>query len=117
MTLDSTSVEFPNIMVSCGAKPPLVYGLLSIGPAESWMRPTFKRLEVKDLGNLEKLVADNIEGIEPGLRVVDSRLVLGQAALDFVALDASGSLVLTARAFMAVGGLLLRHSDLTSTRL
>src|SRR5438034_1242681 len=111
MTLDSTSVEFPNIMVSCGAKPPLVYGLLSIGPAESWMRPTFKRLEVKDLGNLEKLVADNIEGIEPGLRVVDSRLVLGQAAIDLVALDASESLVLIALDFMADEGLLLRAMD------
>src|SRR5438094_753003 len=111
MTLDSTSVEFPDIMVSCGAKPPLVYGLLSIGPAESWMRPTFKRLEVKDLGNLEKLVADNIEGIEPGLRVVDSRLVLGQAAIDLVALDASESLVLIALDFMADEGLLLRAMD------
>src|SRR5207249_3201003 len=111
MTLDSTSVEFPNIMVSCGAKPPLVYGLLSIGPAESWMRPTFKRLEVKDLGNLEKLVADNIEGIEPGLRVVDSRLVLGQAAIDLVALDASESLVLIALDFSADDGLLLRVMD------
>src|SRR5438046_3967497 len=111
MTLDSTSVECPNIMVSCGAKPPLVYGLLSIGPAESWMRPTFKRLEVKDLGNLEKLVADNIEGIEPGLRVVDSRLVLGQASIDLVALGASESLVLIALVFMADEGLLLRAMD------
>src|SRR2546430_1522604 len=104
MTLDRTSVEFPNIMVSCGAKSPLVYGLLPKGPTERWMRPTFKRLEVKDLGNLEKLVADNIEGIEPGLRVVDSRLVLGQAAIDLVALDASESLVLIALGFMAYEG-------------
>jgi hypothetical protein len=75
------------------------------------MRPTFKRLEVKDLSNLEKLVTDNIEGIEPGLRVVDSHLVLGQAAIDLVALDASESLVLVALDFVADEGLLLRAMD------
>ena len=75
------------------------------------MRPTFKRLEVKDLGNLEKLVAENIEGIEPGLRVIDSRLVLGQAAIDLVALDARESLVLVALDFLADEGLLLRAMD------
>src|SRR6058998_2174519 len=52
------------------------------------MKPTFKKLEVPDLSNLEKLVAENIEGIEPGLRVIDARLCLGQAAIDLVALDA-----------------------------
>ena len=31
------------------------------------MRPTFRKLEVKDIGQLEKLIADNVEGIEPGL--------------------------------------------------
>src|SRR5256885_16724577 len=87
-------MKFPVVSSSCEAGHPLVYRLLSTDPTERWMRPTFKRLEVKDLGNLEKLVADNIEGIEPGLRVVDSRLVLGQAAIDLVALDASESLVL-----------------------
>lgn len=75
------------------------------------MRPTFKRLEVRDLGNLEKLVAENIEGIEPGLRVIDSRLVLGQAAIDLVALDAKESLVLVALDFLADEGLLLRAMD------
>jgi hypothetical protein len=29
------------------------------------MRPTFRKLEVKDIGNLERLVADNIDGVEP----------------------------------------------------
>jgi len=45
------------------------------------MRPTFKKLQVKDIGNLEHLVAENIEGIEPGLRVIDSRVCLGHAAI------------------------------------
>jgi len=42
------------------------------------MRPTFRKLEVKDIGDLEKLVAENMEGVEPGLKVVDSRLLLAR---------------------------------------
>ena len=75
------------------------------------MRPTFRKLEVKDIGNLERLVADNIEGIEPGLKLVDSRLLLGQAVIDLVGLDARGSLVLIALDFSADEGLLLRVMD------
>src|SRR5438046_1978029 len=75
------------------------------------MKPTFKKLEVPDLSNLEKLVAENIEGIEPGLRVIDARLCLGQAAIDLVALDARKALVLVALDFTADEGLLLRVMD------
>ena len=75
------------------------------------MRPTFRKLEVKDIGHLEKLVADNVEGIEPGLKVVDSRLLLGQAAIDLVGLDSRGSLALIALDFTADEGLLLRVMD------
>ena len=75
------------------------------------MKPTFKKLEVQDLSNLEKLVAENIEGIEPGLRVIDARLCLGQAAIDLVALDARKALVLVALDFAADEGLLLRVMD------
>src|SRR5437899_11793157 len=75
------------------------------------MKPTFKKLEVPDLSNLEKLVAENIEGIEPGLRVIDARLCLGQAASDLVALDAREALVLVALDFTADEGLLLRVMD------
>src|SRR5881409_4180975 len=104
-------MKFPVVSPSCEAGHPLVYRLLSTDPTETGIRPTFKRLEVKDLGNLEKLVAENIEGIEPGLRVIDSRLVLGQAAIDLVALDARESLVLVALDFLADEGLLLRAMD------
>lgn len=75
------------------------------------MRPTFRKLEVKDIGHLEKLVADNVEGVEPGLKVVDSRLLLGQAAIDLVGLDSRGSLALIALDFTADEGLLLRVMD------
>ena len=75
------------------------------------MRPTFRKLEVKDIGHLEKLVADNVEGVELGLKVVDSRLLLGQAAIDLVGLDSRGSLALIALDFTADEGLLLRVMD------
>ena len=75
------------------------------------MRPTFRKLEVKDIGDLEKLVAENVEGIEPGLQIVDSRLLLGQAAIDLVGLDTRGSLVLIALDFTADEGLLIRVMD------
>ncbi len=78
------------------------------------MRPTFKKLEVKDIGDLERLVAENVEGIEPGLKVIDSRLLLGNAAIDLVGLDAKGSLVLIALDFTADEGLLLRVMDACS---
>lgn len=75
------------------------------------MRPTFRKLEVKDIGHLEKLVADNVEGVEPGLKVVDSRLLLGQAAIDLVGLDSRGSLAMIALDFTADESLLLRVMD------
>src|SRR5947209_638334 len=75
------------------------------------MKPTFRKLEVKDIGNLERLVAENVESIEPGLKIVDSRLVLGQAAIDLVGLDAKGSLALIALDFTTDEGLLLRVMD------
>jgi hypothetical protein len=81
------------------------------------MRPTFKKLQVKDLGNLEHLVAENIEGIEPGLRVIDSRVCLGHAAIDLIAIDSSESLVLVALDFTADEGLLLRGMDAYSWSL
>jgi hypothetical protein len=75
------------------------------------MRPTFRKLEVKDISSLERLIAENVEGVEPGLKVVDSRLLLGQAAIDLIGLDGKGSLVLIALDFTADDGLLLRVMD------
>jgi len=75
------------------------------------MSPMVKKLDVKDLSTLATLVADSIESLEPGLRVVDSRLVLGHAAIDIVALDARHSLVLVALDVAADHDLLLRVMD------
>jgi len=75
------------------------------------MSATCQKLKVKDLGDLEKLVAENIEGIESGLQVIDSRVLLGHAVIDLVGLDAKGALVLIALDFTASEGPLLRAMD------
>jgi hypothetical protein len=75
------------------------------------MSATCQKLEVKDIGDLEKLVAENIEGIESGLQVIDSRVLLGHAVIDLVGLDAKGALVLIALDFIASEGPLLRAMD------
>ena len=67
-----------------------------------------KKRTVTDVGELQSLVADHVAGIEPGLAVLDSRLLLGQATMDVVALDAHGTLVLMAVAFTADEEMLLR---------
>ena len=81
------------------------------------MSATCQEVEVKDIGDLEKLVAKNIEGIESGLQVIDSRVLLGHAAIDLIGLDAKGALVLIALDFTASEGLLLRAMDAHSWRL
>ncbi|MBI4638025.1 MAG: hypothetical protein HY727_16945 [Candidatus Rokubacteria bacterium] len=58
------------------------------------MRHTVRKLEVEGLEQLRQLVSENLDGIEPGLTVIDSRLLLGHATVDLVALDAKRSLVL-----------------------
>ena len=75
------------------------------------MSPTVRRLEVTKLEELAALVAENVEGIELGLTVIDGHLLLGHAAIDLVGLDAKGSLVLIALDFTADEGLLLRGMD------
>ncbi len=75
------------------------------------MSPTLRRLEVTKLEELAALVAEHIEGIELGLKVIDGHLLLGQAAIDLVGVDTKGSLVLIALDFTADEGLLLRGMD------
>ncbi len=72
------------------------------------MRPKFKKLEVKDLRDVEKLVTENAESIEPGLKVIDSCILLGHARIDLVGVDAKDTLVLVALGFNANEEMLLR---------
>lgn len=72
------------------------------------MRVAIKKLDVADIGDLQALVIANIQGIEPGLTVLDSRLLLGHATMDLVAMDANASLVLVALGFSADEEMLLK---------
>src|SRR5213594_3093298 len=93
---------FPDLPRGIPLVPRLLYfraRIASERPGEITMRPTFRKLEVKDISSLEQLVAENVEGIEPGLKIVDTRLLLGQAAIDLVGVDTRNSLVLIALDF------------------
>jgi hypothetical protein len=72
------------------------------------MRLVVKKLEIVDLGQLQSLVIEHIDGIEPGLTVLDSRLLLGHANVDIVAADAQGGLVLVTAGFTADEDMLLK---------
>ena len=72
------------------------------------MRLVVRKLEIPDLGQLQSLVIEHLDGIEPGLTVLDSRLLLGHATVDIVALDADGALVLVTAGFAADEEMLLK---------
>jgi hypothetical protein len=72
------------------------------------MRLVVRKLDVVDLGHLQSLVIEHIDGVEPGLTVLDSRLLLGHATVDVVALDAEGGLVLASVGFNADEEMLLK---------
>jgi hypothetical protein len=60
------------------------------------MKLVATKLEMESVGKMSKLVIENIDAIASDLTVLDSRLLLGNASIDVVALDATGSLVLVA---------------------
>ena len=72
------------------------------------MRLVVKKLEVLDLGQLQSLVIEHLDGIESGLTVLDSRVLLGHATIDIVALDAEGALVLLTAGFTADEDMLMK---------
>src|SRR5688500_5038798 len=60
------------------------------------MKLVATKLEMETVGKMSRLVIDNIDAIAGDLTVLDSRLLLGNANIDVVALDGAGSLVLIA---------------------
>lgn len=72
------------------------------------MRLAVQKLEVRDSEQMQSIVIENIDGIEPGLTVLDSRQLLGHASIDVVALDANGALVLTTVGLTADEDMLLK---------
>lgn len=72
---------------------------------------TFRKLEVRDLRDIESLITENVESVEPGLRIIDASVLLGHARIDLVGLDGKDSLVLIALGFTANDEMLLRVLD------
>jgi hypothetical protein len=72
------------------------------------MRLVVKKLEVVDLGQMQSLVLEHLDSIESGLTVLDSRVLLGHATIDIVALDAEGAFVLLTAGFTADEDMLLK---------
>ena len=60
------------------------------------MKLTFRKREVKNLSELQSLVTDNADAIEPGLRVVATSVSLGRSSVDLAGLDVSRRPVLIA---------------------
>lgn len=75
------------------------------------MKLAIRKIEITDAVALEKLVIEHIDGIEPGLSVIDSRLMLGHSTIDLVAQDATGALVLIALGSRGDENMLLRVVD------
>jgi hypothetical protein len=67
-----------------------------------------RKLRVEDVEKLQALVVENFDSIEPGLTVLDSRLLLGHATIDVIGVDTVGALVLGAVGFTANEDMLLK---------
>lgn len=72
------------------------------------MNPTFRTLKIDDENALRALVTEHAESLEASLKILDDRVLLGRGAIDLVAVDAAGHLVLIAVAFAADDAMLLR---------
>ncbi len=72
------------------------------------MRLAIRKVQIEDAAKLQMLVAENIDAIEPGLVVLDSRLILGHATIDVIGADAAGALVLIAAGITANEEMLLK---------
>lgn len=72
------------------------------------MRVAVRKLRVEDVAKLQALVVENFDAIEPGLTVLDARLLLGHATIDVIGVDAVGTLVLAAVGFTANEEMLLK---------
>ena len=65
------------------------------------MKLTFRRHEVKSLKQLEVLVSEHAEAIEPGCRIVAAGVNLGRSTVDLAGVDARHTPMLVALGFTA----------------
>jgi hypothetical protein len=81
------------------------------------MRLAVRKIHVEDAAKLQTLVVENLDGIEPGLAVLDARLLLGHSTIDVVAMDAAGTLVLIAVGLTANEDMILKAVEAYSWSL
>jgi len=72
------------------------------------MKPGGKGLKLESVNDLQELVASNVEAIEPGLRLLGSRVALGGATIDLLTVDPADTPTLIALGFNADDQMLLR---------
>lgn len=60
-----------------------------------------KKRDLTDPAQLQALIVEHADDLERGLTILDSRLLLGQATIDLVGVDADGMLVLIALGLVA----------------
>ena len=72
------------------------------------MKLTFKRREVADLQHLRTLVSDNVDAMEPGLKILASNLNLGRTNIELAALDAQSRPILFVLGLTADDAMLVR---------
>jgi hypothetical protein len=72
------------------------------------MKAAVRKLQVEDVEKLQALVVEHFDAIEPGLTVLDARLLLGHATIDVIGVDQGGALVLAAVGFTANEEMLLK---------
>ncbi len=75
------------------------------------MRPTFRAFKLDDVQQLQELVAEHAEAAQPGLKVLDTRVLLGGATIDLIAVDRDHALVLVALGFVGDDEMLVRALD------
>ena len=72
------------------------------------MTAAVRKLRVDDVEKLQALVVEHFDAIEPGLTVLDARLLLGHATIDVIGVDSVGALVLGNVGFSANEDMLLK---------
>src|SRR5207244_837273 len=72
------------------------------------MKLTFRRREVKDLSQLEMLVTEHAEAIEPGFRVLAGTVNFGRSTVELVGLDGRGTPALVALGLTGDDAMLFR---------
>jgi hypothetical protein len=72
------------------------------------MKLTFRKHDVKDLSQLQALVAENAEAVEPGFRVIATGVNFGRSTVEVVGVDRSGTPALVALGFAGDDAMLFR---------